>query len=142
MEIVASSPTLLLDGAHSPPKMAALAEGLRSLFPGRRVIGVLAFSQGHDASATLSKLGFLLHTAILTGFNAATDYGSRYALPAGDLAATIASSFPLVECCIETDPYLAIEMARRMAGPQDLICVTGSIFLVGQVRPALIGYKK
>jgi len=142
MEIIAGTPTLLLDGAHSPPKMAALAEALHSLFPGRRLIGVLAFSQGHDALLTLSKIGPLLHTAIFTSFNAMTDYGSRYALPAGDLVVSVNRDFPSIECHIELDPFRAIEMARKVAAAQDVICVTGSIFLVGQVRPVLLGHSK
>ena len=138
MEIVAYNPIIMLDAAHSPPKMTALADALHDLFGARRVIGVLAFSQGHDAQLTFSKLGPRLHTAIFTGFNAMTDYGSRLALPAGDLVTSIAKDFPSIEYHIETDPFKAIELAKRLAGPQDLICITGSIFLVAQVRSALI----
>jgi dihydrofolate synthase/folylpolyglutamate synthase len=139
MEIVGSHPTLLLDGAHSPPKMTSLAEALRSLFPGRRITGVLAFSQGHDAAATLSVLAPLLSRAILTSFNAISDYGSRHAQPPEALAALLAERFPPVERHIEMDPFHAVELAKSMTGPEDLVCVTGSIFLVGQVRPALVG---
>jgi dihydrofolate synthase/folylpolyglutamate synthase len=139
MEIVASHPILLLDGAHSPPKMTALAEALRSLFPGQRITSVLAFSQGHDAAATLSVLAPLLSRAILTSFNAIGDYGSRHAQPPESLAALLAEHFPTVERHIEPDPFRAVELAKSMASPEDLVCVTGSIFLVGQVRPALVG---
>jgi folylpolyglutamate synthase/dihydropteroate synthase len=127
-----------LDGAHSPPKMTALAEALRSLFPGQRITGVLAFSQGHDAAATLSVLAPLLSRAILTSFNAIGDYGSRRAQPPESLVALLAERFPNVEQYIEPDPFRAIELAKRMTSPEDLVCVTGSIFLVGQVRPALV----
>jgi dihydrofolate synthase/folylpolyglutamate synthase len=34
-------------------------------------------------------------------------------------------------------PAAAWEEARRMAGPDDLICVTGSVFLAGEMRPLL-----
>lgn len=140
MEIAGSRPTLLLDGAHSPPKMAALAEALRSLFPGRKITGVLAFSQGHDAAATLALLAPLLNTAILTSFNATTDYGSRHAQSAAEWIALLAERFPAVERHVELDPLRAVELARKLTAPEDLICVTGSIFLVGQVRPALVEY--
>ncbi len=139
MEMVGHQPVLLLDSAHSPPKMAALAEALRSLFPGRRNTGVLAFSQGHDAAASLTVLAPLLHRAILTSFNATTDYGSRHAQHAGALAALLAERFPSIKLHIELDPFRAVELARSMTDPQDLICVTGSIFLVGQLRPMLVG---
>jgi len=139
MEIVSRDPIMLLDGAHSPPKMASLAEALRNLFPGRRITGVLAFSQGHDFSATLSELAPLLSRAILTNFNAINDYGSRQAQPPETLAALLSENFPKIECLIEQDPFNAVELAKRITSPEELICVTGSIFLVGQVRPTLIG---
>ena len=139
MEIVGNHPILLLDGAHSPPKMTALAEALRSLFPGQRITGVLAFSQGHDAAATLSVLAPLLSRAILTSFDAIGDYGSRRAQPPESLDALLMERFPTVERHIESDPFCAVELAKSMAGPEDLVCVTGSIFLVGQVRLALVG---
>jgi dihydrofolate synthase / folylpolyglutamate synthase len=139
MEIVNSSPTILLDGAHSPPKMASLAEAIRNLFSDRRIIGVLAFSEGHDATATLSELAPLLDSVILTNFNAFSDYGSRRAQPPEVMAALLAEKFPQVECCVEPDPFRAVKVAKKMANPEDLVCVSGSIFLVGQVRPVLLG---
>ena len=121
--------------------MAALVEALRSLFPGRKITGVLAFSQGHDAAATLSLLAPLLNTAILTSFTVNGDYGNRQAQPPQDLTSLLSERFPLVKWYIELDPLRAVELDRSMTNPQDLICVTGSIFLVGQVRPPLVGEK-
>jgi len=31
----------------------------------------------------------------------------------------------------------AVELAMELAGPEELICVTGSLYLVGAVRPWL-----
>jgi dihydrofolate synthase/folylpolyglutamate synthase len=139
MEIVGSRPILLLDGAHSPPKMTALVEAMHNLFPGQQIIGVLAFSQGHDAAATLSMLAPLLNKAILTSFDMIGDYGNRSSQPPESLVDLLVKRFPTVERHIELDPFSAIELAKRMASPDDLVCVTGSIFLVGQVRPMLVG---
>jgi dihydrofolate synthase/folylpolyglutamate synthase len=139
MEIVGSNPTLLLDGAHSPPKMASLAEAIRYLFPGVKITAVLAFSEGHDFAATFAVLAPLLDQAILTNFNAISDYGSRHAQPPEILADLITNNFPHIKWLIEQDPIKAVVLAKNLAKPEDLICVTGSIFLVGQVRPFLLG---
>jgi dihydrofolate synthase/folylpolyglutamate synthase len=141
MEIVSYNPILLLDGAHSPPKMDSLAEALRNLFPGHQITGVLAFSEGHDFVTTLSELAPLLSKAILTNFNAISDYGSRHAQPPEVLSKLLSENFPHVKWSIEQDPFAAVALAKRITNPEDLICVTGSIFLVGQVRPILIGDK-
>lgn len=138
MELAGEHPTLLLDCAHSQPKMAALAEALRALFPGRRIAGVLAFSQGHDAAATLTELAPLLSSAVLTSFNAFSDYGERRSQPPEALLALLAERFPSVERHVDLDAARAVELARSLAGPDGLVCVTGSLFLVGQVRPVLL----
>ncbi len=138
MEILPGYPNILLDGAHSPPKMKALSSGLRALFAEReRVVGVLSFSKGHDAHDSLVSLAPLLNTAILTEFSAETDYGNKRAQDPQEIALALSQINPNIQIILEPDPILAIEMARRIAKPEDLICVTGSIFLVGQVRKYL-----
>jgi dihydrofolate synthase/folylpolyglutamate synthase len=138
LEILPEYPNIILDGAHSPPKMEALSSGLRTLFPGKeRVIGVLSFSKGHDAQDTLGSLAPMLSTAILTEFTAETDYGNKRAQNPHEVALILSEINPSVQIILEPDPICAIEKANRMARSDDLICVTGSIFLVGQVRKFL-----
>ena len=138
MEIVQDSPTLILDGAHSPPKMEALAGSLRTLFADKkRSIGVLAFSKGHDAQDSLVSLAPMLHAAVLTEFTAETDYGNKRAQPAAEVAEILLGRNPGLQIILEPDPIAAVQTAQQMACPDDLICVTGSIFLVGQVREFL-----
>ncbi len=135
MEIVARDPLIILDGAHSPPKMEAFSEGLHIVSGGRtRRIGVLAFSKGHDAEATLAKLAPQLSEAVITTFNATTDYGDKRAQDVDQVAASLKRLNPSARVHLQPDPSLALELARRLARPEDVICVTGSIFLVGQVR--------
>lgn len=142
MEILQQDPVIILDGAHSPPKMEALTAGLRALFSEKsRRIGVLSFSKGHDALASLAPLAALLDTAILTEFSAETDYGNKRAQDREEVAAILRGVNPQVEIFLEPDPTKAIDAARGMAAPGDLIVVTGSIFLVGQIREHLLPEK-
>lgn len=135
LEIISEHPTVVLDGAHSPPKMEALSTALRTLFADKsRVIAVLGFSKGHNAMETLAPLVPLLDTAILTEFTALTDYGDKRAQNGQEIRNLMIRQYHNVQAVYEPDPIAAIQTAIQMAGPDDLICVTGSIFLVGQVR--------
>lgn len=136
MEVAGRDPLILLDGAHSPPKMHALAQAVEQLYgPDRRVIGVLSFSKGHDAASSLAALAPRLDAAVLTEFRAETDYGNKRAQSLDDLAAALAALNPQTQITRQPDPIQAVQAARDLAGPQDIILITGSIFLVGQVRP-------
>jgi dihydrofolate synthase / folylpolyglutamate synthase len=138
MEILPGYPNVILDGAHSPPKMEAFCAGLRTLFPNKdRLVGVLSFSLGHDVQDTLLPLAPLLDTAILTGFTAETDYGNKRAQDPQQVAVILSKMNPGIKIIIEPDPINAIQRALHMRQPNDLICVTGSIFLVGQIRQSL-----
>jgi len=139
MEIIDSKSTstpILLDGAHSPPKMAALVEGLTSLFADKtqNIVGVLSFSKGHNAEASLKFLAPLLTSAVLTEFTAETDYGNKRAQDVHELAEILRALNPHIQIHLQPDPALALQEAQYLANPSDLICVTGSIFLVGQIR--------
>ena len=37
----------------------------------------------------------------------------------------------------EAEPARALELARQGAGPDTLICVTGSLYLAGNLRPVI-----
>jgi dihydrofolate synthase / folylpolyglutamate synthase len=135
LEVVRQQPLVVLDGAHSPPKMEALARALGTLFPGHRnMIGVLSFSEGHDAPDSLAALAPLLDVAVLTTFSVDTDYGSRTAQRPQELAATLSGLDGSIRLVTEADPFKALALALDLASPEDLVCVTGSMFLVGQLR--------
>ena len=139
LEIVDTRPLVVLDGAHNPAKMAALAAALETLFPGRRITGVLAFKRGHDLAATLEPILPLLDRAVLTRFDAETDFGPGQSVEPERVAALCtAAGFPDL-WQIEPDPRRAVDRARAAAGPEGLVCVTGSLYLVGAVRPLFRG---
>src|SRR5262249_35682091 len=65
LEVLGGDPLLVLDGAHNPAKMSALASALTDVYPGRAVVGVLAFKRGHDLPATLQAIVPRLRAAVL-----------------------------------------------------------------------------
>lgn len=139
LEVVQESPTVVLDGAHSPPKMEALAAALSKLYAiHERLIGVFAFSKGHDAKDSLAEIAPLLDVAIMTKYDVDTDYGSHMAQDPYRVRDDLLSLRDGIEIHVEESPDRAVAKALAIAGEKDIVCVTGSIYLVGQVRPSFV----
>lgn len=141
LEVVNARPLVLLDGAHNPAKMTALAEALRALYPSRPMTAVLAFKRGHDLAQTLAPLLPLLRYAVLTRFDAETDYGRDQSVDPSVILKTIDDLGINVETVVETDPIRAMQSTLERASTNDLICITGSLYLVGKLRPWLKGRR-
>jgi dihydrofolate synthase/folylpolyglutamate synthase len=134
MEVIWTEPLVLLDGAHNPDKIAALADALAALYPGRRVLGVLAFKRGHDLPATLRQILPRLDRAIITSFEATTDYGPGQAINPRDLGRLLDDLGTRTPFTVVPNPAEAFGLALSEARPEDVVCVTGSLYLVGVAR--------
>jgi len=69
-------------------------------------------------------------------------YLTRYsqsprAVPVQRLAEILRQQSPVPFTLCET-PVEAWRAARQAAGPDDLICITGSVFLAGELRPVVL----
>jgi len=130
-EWIEGKPAALLDGAHNPGAAKALARHLDTLREHDRfdrlhlVIGVL---QDKDAEAIVSELFPRADTVTATRVPS-----SRSAAPEELLA-----SAPAVEGQPRQavdNPEAALAAAYDLAGENDLICLTGSLYLLGHLRP-------
>ncbi len=130
-EIVASSPTVLLDGAHNAAGARRLAAEIAEL--PRPLIAVIAVSQGKDAAGVLAPILARVSGAIVTQVA-----GSR-AMPAASLVEVARNSAAATECRIAADIREALALARGLAGHGGTIVVTGSLYLVGEARQVLCG---
>jgi dihydrofolate synthase/folylpolyglutamate synthase len=138
LEVVAEQPTIVLDGAHNPDKMDALLAALREYFTYKRLIVVAAFTRRHDSTAMLARLAAVVDHLVLTTFTMFADFGPGHAVPPEESATAYAAMQPHGTWSIEPDPLAAVAAARAMAQPDDLICITGSLYLVGTVRAPLL----
>ncbi len=129
-EIVRRDPFLVLDGAHNPAGARALARSLRDLFGERPLTLVLGLSQDKDARAILDTLAPLATRLVLTRAS-----NERAADPRA-LVAALPPVSPQAE--IAESPAQALRVA--MQAPQTpIICVAGSLFLLGDVLSLLAG---
>lgn len=121
--------TVILDGAHNPDGALALAELVAlenpSGDPARRalVFGALADKRWPEMLAPLAPL-------------CARRY---YTEPKGRAPAALEALRALAEGECIADPCAAIDRAVTASRPGDTVLVTGSIYLVGEIRAHLLG---
>jgi len=126
LEVLQESPTLVVDGAHNPAGIAALRRALETGFPCRRLILVFGVLRDKDYSAMLKKMKPAAHRIILTR------PASERAMPPRELRGrALTDSDPVL---IRENPRDALREAFRLAGKRDVICVTGSLYLVGEIK--------
>ncbi len=131
MELVELQATpLLLDGAHNPEASAVLARSLREEFGENRWVGVLGVMGDKDSGSMIAALAPCLDQVV------ATSAASPRALPPEELARRVrkACDIEVIEC---PNPSRALREARRRAGKDGRVLVTGSLYLVGEVRTLL-----
>jgi dihydrofolate synthase/folylpolyglutamate synthase len=123
---------LVLDGAHNQDGMRQLVRSLRRLLAGERVVVVFGAMADKDLSLVFEQLRRLQPAAVV--FTAARSAGARAVQP-GALAAAWGEASPADRLL---DAGEALARARELAGPDGWVLVTGSLYLVGDVRPALV----
>lgn len=130
MELFPSQPGVVFDIAHNPDKARHLAHALARAFPHHRVVFVLAVGESQDAAEVIRSLGALAGSSfIFTSFAAAA---GRSAIPP-DRLASLARSIGVGGTAID-DPLAAFSRAWRDAAAGDIIVVTGSTFVVADLR--------
>ena len=127
LEIVRQHPTVVLDAAHNPQKAAALAGDLATM--GRRCVGVIGVLAAKQAREVLAELAPALRALVATEPMVL----GKPSLPAAELAA-IALEVGIDEVVAEADPGRALDRALEMAGRDEVVLVTGSLYLIGELR--------
>ncbi len=142
LEIVRTSPTVILDGAHNPAGAAALAAGLRESFDLGRLVVVVGMLADKDAA------GFLEQLAPVVDHLVATEPASPRALPAEDLA-DIARDVLGEDDDVSLAPSLPEAIDRAVAQADVAfaetgeaggvgVLITGSLVTVGEARTLLV----
>ncbi len=125
MQVVRRSPTLLLDGAHNMDAARCLAQAITDTFRYRRMILVLGIGRGHVAQGVVDALAPLASYII---FTQPSDPRGR---PAAELPESATVALPPYDI-IPSVPE-AVERAMGMASTEDIVVVTGSFYVVGEV---------
>ncbi|MDO8752151.1 MAG: cyanophycin synthetase, partial [Candidatus Wolfebacteria bacterium] len=128
---------VVLDGAHNPAKIQALVQALRSFFSSasrrRKFIFIFAAKKTKDYETMLKKIIPLAKRIYFSPFKATTDYGKRQSVPPREMAKFVKTIWD-GECKIARNSKEVIQKVLKTAKEGDIIVVTGSLYLVGEIR--------
>jgi len=130
METVQQQPHVILDSAHNPQKMTALVDTIKAVFPNKAitvVTGMLAFK---DVDAIIKELVPIAKRIIATQANVL----GKPSLPTSALKQAIARQNPSLEVIECTSVDSGITTAISKVTPNDLVLITGSMYLIGEAR--------
>jgi dihydrofolate synthase/folylpolyglutamate synthase len=127
LEVVHRDPLVVVDGAHNDDSAEKLAAALPAVFSYRRLILVLGVSADKDLDAIAAALVPAAAAVIVTRSS-----HPRSAAPEA-LAAAV-RPYLAGTLTLTSDVDAALEGALALAGPDDLVCITGSLFVAAAAR--------
>lgn len=131
LEVIRRAPWLVLDVAHNGESAERLRDALVSIFPVKRRILIFGALADKDVAGMFKALlPITSHLVIMQTTNPRAFGAERLA----ELAQTAGYTGPLATF---PNPGAALAYAESLAESQDLICVTGSFSMVGDVRTVL-----
>jgi dihydrofolate synthase/folylpolyglutamate synthase len=132
LEFVETSPRVLLDGAHNVAGAAALREYLDEFVrvPVTLIFGAMRDKQLQEMSALLFPVAKRL---------VLTKPDSPRAAEVETLQSIAVASFPAEKITLAVPANVALKAAFADTAPGELVCVAGSLYLVGELRGQLSG---
>lgn len=130
MQVVAQSPVILLDGAHSPTSAEALCKAIGEVFHYRRLILVVGLMRDKDLQAIGEVLCPFADEIITT-----QAFDNPRVTPAEEIAGAWSETGTKFHVCPSVRE--AIPLAQSIATTSDLICIAGSIYIVGEAMKVL-----
>jgi dihydrofolate synthase / folylpolyglutamate synthase len=132
-ELVGEQPPVLLDVAHNPEKLHALAETVAEIFPDTTIWLVLGTMENKDTEHMIPAIR-RLHPAMVICTEPLML--NRAVTSAAELAAHIAAEGVATE--VVPNPSEAVQRAMTLGASGGLVLVTGSLYLVSQVREQIL----
>jgi dihydrofolate synthase/folylpolyglutamate synthase len=132
MEVISEDPTILLDGAHNPAGMQMLEKTLKEDFEYERLVLIVGILEDKDIQRMLTTIVPVADVVIVT-----KSKNARACEPTA-LKDRIKEIGYTKDLFVEKSLPKAINHAKVMAGKKDVICISGSLFTVGEARSYLL----
>jgi dihydrofolate synthase / folylpolyglutamate synthase len=129
LEVVSDKPCLILDGAHNLMAARVLARHLAQRYQNRDITLVVGVLDDKPCESILSDLAAACRRAVIT------QPKIDRAIPAERLAAVAKKYFAQVR--IIPDVGAAVRHAIGQSQAEDVVCVAGSLYVVGEAKTAL-----
>ncbi|MBT5366148.1 MAG: bifunctional folylpolyglutamate synthase/dihydrofolate synthase [Phycisphaerae bacterium] len=131
METVWDRPKIIVDGAHNPTALQTLIKSIGAHIPYDSMVCVFGCCQDKDVNGMLNKIALGADKIIFTKAK-----GNPRAAEPKILQKLFAEISGKMTQIADTLPE-ALEIAAQAASREDLICVTGSFYLVGDTKKHL-----
>jgi dihydrofolate synthase/folylpolyglutamate synthase len=126
MEVVSDRPTIILDSAHNPEAVKKMAISVKGLFSYARaviIVGLMRDKPGNEILELLSSFGD--HFILVRPRQDRSEDPER-------LREYLCHR--QISCEVIESVHEAIRKAKQIASPDDIVCITGSIFTVGEAK--------
>lgn len=129
LEIVSKDPLVMLDGAHNLAAVKNLARHLKENFQDRPITLVMGVLDDKPYAAMLKTLLPVCRKLVLTRAKIDRSLPTEKLLP-------IAEKF-VSDITVSDDVGKAVEFTIDTASPETMICIAGSLYVVGEAKEAL-----
>lgn len=127
LEYISKNPIIILDGAHNPEAMEKLCEYLKTNHANKPICLIIGMMSDKDHTRSLTPLAEISSRVIVaeskTPRAEKADYLGNFILHHFGISATIIP-----------DLSEAIRFALSSNKPNELICITGSLYIVGEAK--------
>ena len=134
LEVLRRGPLVIADGAHNPHSAGRLVEAIRSLVPGRRLTLVVGVSRNKDVEGVAYELSRLSLAEVV----ATRSRHPRSARP--ELLAREFGRYGAASRAAESVAE-AVDEAVASASEDDVVLVTGSLFVAAEAREHAMGIQ-
>ncbi|MCM8784332.1 MAG: bifunctional folylpolyglutamate synthase/dihydrofolate synthase [Candidatus Omnitrophica bacterium] len=147
MEMVGDKPLIVLDGAQNRASAYALKKAIRKYFFYKRLILVIGVSKDKDIKGIFEELTEIADEIVLTKANnprAEEPENIKSKIPLQELSTlqnSTASRDLRPEVYLTNNVIEAVDLAKEKASSEDLVLVTGSLFVVGEARKIICSYQ-
>lgn len=131
LEVMAQKPLIVADGAHNAESAEALARALKEYFSWRRCFLVIGCTRDKDVRAMGFKLARYAELIVCTQFR------NPRSMDPYQMIQEIGFLGP--PAVAEESVPAAIDTALAHADEDDLVCITGSLYVVAEAREHLLG---
>lgn len=120
---------VIMDGAHNEQKMSAFVNSFMHLYPGERPAVLIAIKEGKDDQAVAPLVGPLASRIVTTTFEAKQDLPFISMDPG-----VLADALRPYNSDINSVPNQYHALMQVLAGPEKIVIITGSFYLISQVK--------
>ena len=129
-EVIHKSPYVIIDGAHNGASMANLVRTFKGLFPNCLATVIAGFSHDKDIKSICEELLPIAQRVVVTR--------SQHPKAADLSAEEIKNLFPFISRVKISNIEESIQSVLHNAGPDDVVLITGSLYVVSEARKILV----